>query len=132
MDERFRNALVETRKRLELPTGMIADASVLQRWQWNALNKVELALRKAVRDAPDGARDFDAIGWLNDNFDDLTKKTEEDVNAAKLKELSGLNRAGVTRQMNAAKKGSDEEASLQRLLDIADELIANGVAVPGF
>ncbi|HAW74406.1 MAG TPA: hypothetical protein DCW74_01575 [Alteromonas australica] len=132
MDERFRNALIETRKRLELPTGMIADARVLQRWQWNALNKVELELRKAVRDAPDGARDFDAIGWLNDNFEDLTKRTEKNVNDEKLKELSGLTRAGVTRQMNAATPGSDEEASLQRLLDIADELKANNIAVDGF
>lgn len=132
MDERFRNALIETRKRLELPTGMIADASVLQRWQWNALNKVERELRKAVRDAPDGARDFDAIEWLNDNFEDLTKRTEEDVNASRLNELAGQTREGVTRQMNAAPPGSDAQASYQRLLTIADELQANGVSVPGF
>ena len=131
MDERFKNALIETRKRLKLPTGMISDASVLQRWQFNALNEIEVKMRRALRDAPDGGRGFDALQWLDENYETLTDKSKTQSDAAGRDRLAGMTRSSVTTRLNAAQT-EDEKAYFQELLDLADRLIADGTAVPGF
>lgn len=130
MDDRFKSALIETRKRLQLPTGMVTDKTILSTWQWNTLNNVEVQMRQALRNAPNGGRDFDAIAWLDDNFDRLTTSGKADGVAAGKAKLRGLTRARVQTLMNQS--SGDEKQYYQDLLELADRLKAEGEAVDGF
>jgi len=126
MDTNFAEALTETRKRLQLPTGMVADRSVLQSWQWNTLNKVELAMRKARRDSEDEGQSFNAIDWLDENFDAMAQPEQDSWVDAALNDLTGYTRNSLNRQINAA-TNEDVKASLLRLLELADRLEAEGL-----
>ena len=126
MDTNFAEALTETRKRLQLPTGMVADRSVLQSWQWNTLNKVELAMRKARRDSEDEGQSFNAIDWLDANFDAMAQPEQDSWVDKALNDLTGYTRSSLNRQINAA-TNDDVKASLLRLLELADRLEAEGL-----
>ena len=125
MDTNFSEALTETRKRLQLPTGMVADRSVLQSWQWNTLNKVELAMRKARRDSEDEGQSFNAIDWLDANFDAMAQPEQDSYVDAALNDLAGYTRNSLNSQINAA-TNEDVKNSLLRLLELADRLEAEG------
>lgn len=134
MDDRFKDALIEVRTRLELPVGMVADRSVLNTWQWNTLNKVEVAMRRALREAPNGGRDFDAMAWLDANYDTLTETSQENWIDAGLGKLDGMNRPSVQAKLNAA-VASQNQADIDYytdLLKLADDLEAAGNKAPGF
>ena len=126
MDTNFAEALTETRKRLQLPTGMVADRSVLDTWQWNTLNKIELAMRKARRDSEDAGQSFNAIDWLDENFDAMAQPEQDSWVDAALNDLTGYTRSSLTRQINAA-TNEDVKASLLRLLTLADRLEDEGL-----
>jgi len=131
---RFNDALIEVRKRLALPVGMVADRSVLNTWQWNTLNKVEVAMRRALREAPNGGRDFDAMVWLDANYDTLTKTGQEDWIDVGLGKLSNMTRASVEAKLNAA-VASQNQADIDHytdLLKLADDLEAAGKPATGF
>lgn len=126
MDTNFAEALTETRKRLQLPTGMVADRSVLETWEWNTLNKIELAMRKARRDSEDEGQSFNAIDWLDENFDAMARPEQDSWVDAALNDLTGYTRSSLTRQINAA-TNEDVKASLLRLLELADRLEDEGL-----
>ena len=131
---RFNDALIEVRQRLALPVGMVADRSVLNTWQWNTLNKVEVAMRRALREAPNGGRDFDAMVWLDANYDTLTKTGQEDWIDVGLGKLSNMTRPGVQAKLNAA-VASQNQADIDHytdLLKLADDLEAAGKPATGF
>jgi len=126
MDTNFAEALTETRKRLQLPTGMVADRSVLQSWEWNTLNKVELAMRKARRDSEDEGQSFNAIDWLDANFDAMAQPEQDSWVDAALNDLTGYTRNSLNSQINAA-TNEDVKTSLLRLLELANRLEAEGL-----
>ena len=133
-DSRFNDAVLEIRKKLKVPSGVVADKSLLNNWRFNTLNEVELAMRKALRNAPEGGRNFDPFEWLDDNFEELTQGKQENWTQGALSRLEVYTRQGVEQKLNAAVSSGNQEdiTFFQDLLDLADQLEQEGTPAPGF
>ena len=126
----FTEAVKDIRLRLQLPTAQF-NTGLVSAWKINTMNKVERAMREARRNSPN-PRDFDPMAWLDDNYNAIAGQEKDDGNKADLALLAPFTRATLERQLNLSNGDPKNQQYYQGLMDTADRLIGEGVAVPGF
>ena len=130
MSDRFTEAVRDIRLRLDLPTAQF-NTGLVSAWKINTLNKVERAMREARRNSTN-QRDFDPMAWLDENYDAIAGQEQDDGNKADLAALAPFTRQTLEQKINISQGDPKNQQYYQGLMDTADRLINEGVAVPGF
>lgn len=126
----FTEAVKDIRLRLQLPTAQF-NTGLVSAWKINTMNKVERAMREARRNSRN-PRDFDAMAWLDENYDALAGQEKDDGNKADLAALAPFDRQTLEQKINISQGDPKNQQYYQGLMDTADRLINEGVDVPGF
>lgn len=126
----FTEAVKDIRLRLQLPTAQF-NTGLVSAWKINTMNKVERAMREARRNSRN-PRDFDAMAWLDENYDELAGQEKDDGNKADLAALAPFTRVTLEQKINISQGNPTDQQYYQGLMDTADRLISEGVTVPGF
>lgn len=126
----FTEAVKDIRLRLQLPTAQF-NTGLVSAWKINTMNKVERAMREARRNSRN-PRDFDAMAWLDENYDELAGQEKDDGNKADLAVLAPFTRVTLEQKINISQGNPTDQQYYQGLMDTADRLISEGVTVPGF